>query len=206
MESDPRRLTITTIYAGPDLSRYVKSSKPRFSIFTAAEACSIWRQIANGLAFIHSKNIVHFDIKPQNILLSASVAKICDFGLAQRIKDNTPVDYPGGTFSYLAPECLNDQEGSFPLDIWALGGTVLFLLRIIPLPKTPTNFKSIAKNKEQINQWQTQLTNHAANYERQSIRRLLLLHLTKDPAERTTASSLITENWEALPLPFTDDS
>lgn len=86
---------------------------------------------------------------------------------------------------------------------------MLFLLGIIPLPKILIDLKSIGKDtaaNKQLNQWQTQLTNHAANYEHQGIRRLLLLHLSKDPAGRTTASSLTTENWDALPIPTTDHS
>lgn len=72
INTDHHRLTITTLYVGPDLSKYVKSDKQLFSICSIAEACLFGKQIANGLAYVHSKEIVHFGLKPQNILLSAS--------------------------------------------------------------------------------------------------------------------------------------
>ena len=185
INADRPGLTFTTLYIGPDLSKYINSS--RLSTFSIAEACRFWKQIASGLAY-HGKNIVHLDIKLQNILFGVSGAKICDFGIAERITDKEPIEYPGGTIPYLPPAFLTKQMGSFPADIWALGVTLLFLLRIIPLPTLPISFNSLGKESaanEQLRRWQTRLTDHAAG------------------VDRIITPALTRKDWQALPLPTT---
>lgn len=75
------------------------------------------------LAFVHSKGIVHHDIKPLNILLTSDdTIKIGDFGIANSM---------GGTISYLSPEMLqgHEVESTDPrVDVYALGVTLLELL------------------------------------------------------------------------------
>ncbi|KRX09884.1 Protein kinase-like domain [Pseudocohnilembus persalinus] len=87
------------------------------------------QQIMRGTILVHSQNIVHRDIKPQNILVDAGdVAKICDFGTSQKL------DYPDqkikgseGTYNFMAPESLKDnKQNGFDgklADIYSLGVT-----------------------------------------------------------------------------------
>jgi serine/threonine protein kinase len=50
-------------------------------------------QILNGIKHIHLKNICHFDIKPDNILIKGNILKICDFGLSRYMDDEKNVDF-----------------------------------------------------------------------------------------------------------------
>ena len=61
-------------------------------------------QMARGVSFLHSKEIVHRDIKPDNILLHRGNIKIADFGEARYIYDLEQKDKKNiGTYMYLSP-------------------------------------------------------------------------------------------------------
>ncbi|MCE3216633.1 hypothetical protein HAX54_007264 [Datura stramonium] len=80
------------------------------------------KQIVRGLDYLHSKGIVHCDIKGHNILLCKTGAKIADFGCAR------PVDqakWNGGTPMFMAPEVARGEEQGFSADVWALGCTII---------------------------------------------------------------------------------
>lgn len=87
----------------------------------------IFRQIVFGVYYLHSQYIVHYDLKPQNILLTSNLCvKISDFDMAVRItSSNLPLRQPG-TFHFYPPESISIGlcENSFifkAVDIWALG-------------------------------------------------------------------------------------
>lgn len=86
---------------------------------TPLEEDQIWRimaDIVQGIAYIHSHDIVHLDIKPANIFISESGAlKIGDFGLATRPPVTRDLE---GDRTYLAPEFLNSSSVSFAADIF----------------------------------------------------------------------------------------
>ncbi|CAG9334090.1 unnamed protein product [Blepharisma stoltei] len=79
--------------------------------------------IAHGLEFMHSKNICHFDIKPQNIFFDENyVPKIADFGMSEHLRKGLPVK-PGFTTHYCAPEHIKGQNPNQSADIWSFGMT-----------------------------------------------------------------------------------
>ncbi len=81
------------------------------------------KQIVRAVHYCHSRNVIHRDIKLENILLSDQVVKVADFGLADFVVGKSMVT-DAGTVAYLAPEVFANQSSSsdpFKLDIWALG-------------------------------------------------------------------------------------
>ncbi len=91
----------------------------------------ILQQLANALAHIHERNLVHQDIKPQNIMITDSgEVKIIDFGLAQppgaRIEQGGGMAF--GTVAYLAPEQARGDAVGFETDVYSLGCVVYELL------------------------------------------------------------------------------
>src|ERR1700722_4141732 len=89
---------------------------------------AIGATLAEGLAFVHARAIVHRDVKPSNILMTADgEARLGDFGIA-RLVDASTLTVAGttlGTAAYMAPEQLEDHQVGPAADIWSLGMVLL---------------------------------------------------------------------------------
>ncbi|CCK68621.1 mitogen-activated protein kinase kinase kinase BCK1 KNAG_0B01780 [Huiozyma naganishii CBS 8797] len=86
-------------------------------------------QVLEGLAYLHSKGILHRDMKADNLLLDLDgVCKISDFGISRKSKDiysNSDMTMRGTVF-WMAPEMVDTKQGySAKVDIWSLGCVVL---------------------------------------------------------------------------------
>ncbi|KAI0881633.1 kinase-like protein [Annulohypoxylon maeteangense] len=96
------------------------------------DAVRILRDIVSALHYVHQKRKSHNDIKPANILYSRDRgAVLCDFGLSTRITDPAT---NGGTPYYVPPEFIGHKLRGPASDVWALGVTMLYVLRKIPFP------------------------------------------------------------------------
>ena len=88
------------------------------------EALAIMDQLISAVEEAHKKNIIHRDIKPQNVLIKDDgTVKITDFGIAT-VSDSlqlTQADTVLGSVHYLAPELARGESASFQSDIYSLG-------------------------------------------------------------------------------------
>lgn len=90
----------------------------------------IFKQVIEGLKYIHNKKIVHRDIKLDNILIDLdSTVKICDFGVSKKVSMNTIMYDHCGTPAYIAPEVFNKKGyDGYSCDIWSAGVTLFYML------------------------------------------------------------------------------
>ena len=98
------------------------------------------------LNYCHSKNVLHRDIKLDNILLNAAGhIKICDFGVSKIVKKGMIMTEQCGTPAYIAPEILRDKgyEG-FAVDIWS-AGVALYAMLYGTVPFKANDMKDLHK-------------------------------------------------------------
>ncbi len=91
-------------------------------------------QALSALSYIHREGIIHFDIKPQNLVLvgeanasSIPILKLMDFGFSSKQDDTTGLSIRG-TLEYTAPELLRGEAGDHRIDLYSLGATFFHLL------------------------------------------------------------------------------
>lgn len=99
--------------------------------FSFTEACDIMYQLCNAVEYAHNHQIIHRDIKPQNIFLTTNgIVKLGDFGVAT-FQSNTHVTINQnvvGSVHYVAPEVCSGKSASWASDIYSLGITFFELI------------------------------------------------------------------------------
>ncbi|OWB77022.1 hypothetical protein B5S32_g1181 [[Candida] boidinii] len=114
--------------SGGSVSRCIRA----YGIFPEDLIRYLTKQVLEGLAYIHSKGILHRDLKADNLLLEPDgVCKISDFGISKKMENiysnNSEMSFQG-TIYWMAPEVINVKEHkgySAKVDIWSLGCVVL---------------------------------------------------------------------------------
>ena len=108
---------------GSDLKKYIKEHKSQKKLIEKEKIFDLILDICEGLREIHSKNLIHRDLKPDNLFLTKdSKVKIGDFGIAKQL--NNPEEYAKtcfGSLLYMAPEMARNYQYNNKIDIWSLG-------------------------------------------------------------------------------------
>lgn len=121
-ETHERIFVVMEKLKGDMLEMILQSPKGRLSERTTR---FLIYQILIALKFLHSQNIVHCDLKPENVLLSSDSefpqVKLCDFGFARIIGEKSFRRSVVGTPAYLAPEVLRNKGYNRSLDMWSVG-------------------------------------------------------------------------------------
>jgi serine/threonine-protein kinase len=119
---------VMELVEGSDLQRLL-AREP----LDAAEAVRIGMEICSALEAAHAAGVIHGDIKPANILLTASHSvKVCDFGIARMQQPTRPSQLRSaaavGTIEYMAPEQATGGQADHRTDLYALGCVLYAML------------------------------------------------------------------------------
>ncbi|GMI69749.1 autophagy-related protein 1c [Hibiscus trionum] len=130
---------------GGDLSMYVT----RLGSVPEATAKHFMQQLAAGLQVLRDNNLIHRDLKPQNLLLttndSNAVLKIADFGFARSLQPRGLAETLCGSPLYMAPEIMQMQKYDAKADLWSVGA-ILFQLVTGKTPFTGNNQIQLLQN------------------------------------------------------------
>ncbi|KAJ4766369.1 Mitogen activated protein kinase kinase kinase [Rhynchospora pubera] len=144
-------------------------------------------QILSGLAYLHSRDTVHRDIKGANILVDPSGdIKLADFGMAKHISSYTSVRSFKGSPYWMAPEIIMNGNGyNLSVDIWSLGCTILEMVTSKPPWSQYEGVAAIFKiaNSKEIPEIPEHFSAEGKHF--------LNLCLQRDPAARPTAAQLL---------------
>lgn len=108
---------------------------------TRLDEWRVWKilvEILQGLKWIHSKNILHLDLKPANIFITfEGMLKIGDFGVGTKLPVSSFFDREGDR-EYIAPEIISKHEYSFAADIFSVGLIMVEVAANVILPDNGT--------------------------------------------------------------------
>ena len=172
------------------LSHWIKKREK----ITEEEASIILQRILSAIEYLHSKQICHRDIKPNNIMLSRendlTSIKIIDFGLSTQNFDKLLNTNYCGTYIYMAPELIEKKLYFISVDIWSIG-----ILMYILLNKGKHPFYIKGDNKKEIAE--KIMKGNIKFYEKISpmARHLISKLLEPNPSWRYTASQAIKHPW-----------
>ncbi|KAI9539624.1 Serine/threonine-protein kinase 17A [Dissostichus eleginoides] len=170
--------------------------------FTENDVIRLAKQILNGVAFLHRNNVVHLDLKPQNILLTCARPlgdiRIVDFGLSRRMDKKTEVREILGTPEYVAPEILSYEPISTATDMWSIG-VLTYVMLTGESPFLGEEKQATFLNISQVNVDYSQDTFDGISSQAVDFIKSLLV---KNPRKRATAEECLTHPWlNSLPHP-----
>uniref|UniRef100_A0A9J7ZQV5 Si:dkey-240h12.4 n=1 Tax=Cyprinus carpio carpio TaxID=630221 RepID=A0A9J7ZQV5_CYPCA len=154
---------------------------------TETEAIEFMKQILKGVSYMHQKNVAHFDLKPENIMLSDKHApnpdiKIIDFGMAYRFIQGEEYKSSGGTPQYIAPEIINYEPLGTAADM-CLSGLSPF--------QGETDEETLRNIVAMKYEFEPHHFSQTSNMAKDFIQKLLV----KDQSERMTAEECLIHPW-----------
>ena len=169
--------------------------------YMEADAQMLYKQVLEGIEYLHDSRVVHRDIKPSNILITKDRqrAVLVDFNVAKKIPGDQKVfqlfTKSAGTLAYVAPERLKENQNySEKVDMWAAGLVLVMLLTgQHPFDLTSTTAKLFA----QIMDGESIVSDlmYFINYISDDAKDLVTKLVVKDPKVRLSAKEALEHPW-----------
>ncbi|KAG0738344.1 hypothetical protein G6F57_006904 [Rhizopus arrhizus] len=162
------------------------------------EIYAFFKQLMQGLKYLHDAGVAHRDLKPENLLLQDNILKIADFGScdvfrAEGEKQNRPSTGKVGTTPYMAPEVFTDEHyWGATADIWS-AAVVFFSMHYTGVPFNSariqdSNYRHYLRTREE--------REYASFNEMQpEARALIYTMLNPDCKQRTTVDDILNDPW-----------
>lgn len=185
-ETDKHLMIVMELAPGGDLLSYVRKRRK----LTERYAKFVFKQIMQGIAYTHDNNIVHRDIKLDNILLdSHGSIKIGDFGVGRKINEPNEVLFEQcGTPAYIAPEIVKEcGYKGLPVDIWSAGVCLYAML----YGQVPFKANEMGNLNEMIIEREVEYKDTVSL----EARELMAGMLEKKPNSRLTAHEVLAHSW-----------
>ncbi|XP_060582086.1 MAP/microtubule affinity-regulating kinase 3-like isoform X3 [Ruditapes philippinarum] len=153
------------------------------------EARAKFRQIISSVQYCHQKNIVHRDLKAENLLLDADMnIKIADFGFSNEFVPGNKLDTFCGSPPYAAPELFQGKKYDGPeVDVWSLG-VILYTLVSGSLPFDGQNLKEL---RERVLRGKYRIPFYMSTDCENLLKRFLVLN----PTKRASLEQIMREKW-----------
>ncbi|KFK30981.1 hypothetical protein AALP_AA6G053300 [Arabis alpina] len=182
---------------GGELFQKIEAVVKSHGYYTENDAAGIFRSIMEALQVIHSSNVIHRDVKPENFLFSSddeenAMLKAIDFGCSVDIKQGREVTDQIKSKYYVAPEVLEGKSHGKEVDIWSAG----VILYILLCGKEPFANDHEIKSKE--------LDLHSFPWGGISppAHNLIKKMLKRDPKERISAEEVLEHSWITTEAPY----
>ncbi|ESO03258.1 hypothetical protein HELRODRAFT_191974 [Helobdella robusta] len=159
------------------------------------------KQVLQATQYMHAKNIVHLDLKPENLMLESEVSKklkIIDFGLSVQLSESVEWRELTGTPEFVAPEVINFDPVTAAADIWSIGVIAFITLSgfspFLADDKQAT-LANVSRAEYEFDENYFKTTSHLAKDFIQNL-------LVKNPRKRPTATECLEHPWINVKLFF----
>uniref|UniRef100_T1J123 Probable methylthioribulose-1-phosphate dehydratase n=1 Tax=Strigamia maritima TaxID=126957 RepID=T1J123_STRMM len=152
------------------------------------------RQICEGVEFMHSQNILHLDMKPENVLCLSRTGnriKLIDFGLARKFDPAKKLQILFGTPEFVAPEVISFAPIGYCTDMWSVGVICYVLLSGLSPFMGDTEAETMANVTVGVYDFDDESFNEITEEAKDFIRQLLV----KDMKKRMSATECLQHPW-----------
>ncbi|KAM4535453.1 myosin light chain kinase, smooth muscle [Fundulus diaphanus] len=187
----PEMVMVMEFIAGGELFERIVDDN-----FEHTEPASVryMQQILEGMAFMHQQNIVHLDLKPENIVCvdtTGTSIKIIDFGLASKLDGNAALKVMHGTPEFVAPEVINYEPVCLATDMWSIGVICYILLS----GESPFQGNSDAETLALVTAAQWEFDEESFEDITEEAQNFISSLLNKDPRRRMSCEEGLAHPW-----------
>eukprot|EP01052_Picozoa_sp_SAG31_P027650 SAG31_NODE_2602_length_5401_cov_26.913052_5_plen_581_part_00 len=207
IETKEAVMILMELCSGGDVMQILrKAAKLSEGAWPEARAAYVLRAVAHTLNALHKINIIHRDVKPENILLCGDHAltnvRLTDFGLSNSMKPNQSLISLVGTRHYMAPEMLSKNPTYVAsVDLWGLG-IVMYTMLSTNVPfAIDESHASTEEYLETIEQGPDFLHQNWADKSVEA-RQVISHLLSRDPDQRMTVDQFLQSEWVSKYAPM----